>query len=124
MIVADDRKIGGSIQVRFKVLTKSKVDTIAELEEVHWIEEVPERVDDNVNSAGTLQSGAAANPTIWNRGLHGEGQVIGIIDSAPLNINHCFFLDISNNTPSFSHRKVLSIRNISGSAPGGHATFV
>lgn len=123
-IVSDDRKIGGSIQVRFKVLTKSKVDTIAKLEEVRWIEEVSERVEDNVNAAGTLQSGAAANPIIWNRGLHGEDQVIGIIDSAPLDINHCFFLDASNNTPGFSHRKVLSIRNTSGSAPGGHATFV
>jgi Subtilase family len=122
--VVDDRKIGGSLQIRFKVASNSEVHKIAELEEVRWIEEVPERKDDNVNAAGTLQSGAGGNQTIWNRGLHGEQQVIGMIDASPLDINHCFFRQAVNNVPGPAHRKVLAIRNTSGTAVEGHATFV
>jgi hypothetical protein len=122
--VIDDRRIVGSLQIRFKIVSRSKVDKLAEREEIRWIEEVPERIEDNVNTASTLQSGTAGNQTIWNRGLHGEQQVIGMIDSSPLDINHCFFRDALNNTPSSSHRKVLSIRNASGTAAGAHATFV
>ena len=122
--VIDDRQIGGPLQVHFKVSSKSDVSMIAEMEEVRWVEEVPEIIEDNVNTAGTLQSGAASNQTIWNRGLHGEQQVIGMIDSAPLDIDHCFFRDAIYNRPNPTHRKVLSIRNTSLTPAGGHATFV
>src|SRR5687767_6806553 len=47
-----------------------------------------------------------------------------MIDSGPLDINHCFFRDAVNNTPNPAHRKVLSIRNTSSTAANWHATFV
>ena len=120
VVVNDDRPLGGDLHI---LATVPDVQSVAELPEVRWIEEIPEHIEDNVAAASTIQSGAANNPAIWNQGLHGENQVIGIIDSGPLDINHCFFQDPANNTPSLAHRKVLQIRNQAGSAAGGHATF-
>ncbi len=122
--VLDDRKLGGPVRVQFVLSSKDDVPKVACLEVVRWIEEVAEIVEDNVNTAGTIQSGTPGNEPIWGKGIHGEWQVIGIIDSAPLDINHCFFRDPNNNTPRQAHRKVLQIRNASNSAAGGHATFV
>lgn len=123
IVVHDDRTLGGTLHLTCVVPDASVVSRIAQIDEVRWIENVPEHVEDNVAAAGTLQSGAANNPVIWNQGLHGEGQVIGMIDSGPLDINHCFFQDPVDNTPRLAHRKVLDIRNASGTAAGGHATF-
>ena len=121
--INDDRHLGGKARVHCVVNGMEDVPPIAQLNGVRWIEEVPEQIDDNVNAAGTIQSGAANNPVIWNQGLHGEGQIIGIIDNGPLDINHCFFSDPVNNTPGLAHRKVLQIRNAAMTAAGGHATF-
>lgn len=121
--VHDDRPLGGVLHANAVVEDEAAVSALARMPDVRWIEEVPEHVEDNVAAAGTLQSGAAANPAIWNQGLHGEGQVIGIIDGGQLDINHCFFQDPTNNTPRPAHRKVLQIRNAGGDAAGRHATF-
>ena len=122
--VLDDRDAGGQLRLRGVVPDESFIGKLAELPDVRWIEEVAEIVDDNVNAATTIQSGDAGAGSIWDRGLHGEGQIIGVLDSGPLDINHCFFSDAVNNTPGAAHRKVVALRNVSGSAAGGHATFV
>ncbi|MBA3259927.1 MAG: S8 family serine peptidase [Gemmatimonadales bacterium] len=121
--VLDNRGLGGPAQVRLTLGSADLLPRVAEVGDVRWIEEVPERKEDNVNTAGTLQSGTPGTQGIWAQGLHGEGQIIGMIDSAPLDIAHCFFNDPAN-TPGPAHRKVLAIRNTSGTAAGGHATFV
>lgn len=123
--VNDDRSIGGDLHILTTLgqNADSRVTAIARLPEVRWIETVAKHVEDNVFASSTIQSGANNNPAIWNMNLHGEGQVIGIIDSGPLDINHCFFRDPANNTPGLAHRKVLQIRNAAGTAAGGHATF-
>ena len=123
ILVMDDRMIGGTARIQFTLNEADQLPDIARFPKVRWIEEVTEIIDDNTGAAGTLQSGAAGTPSVWNRGLHGENQIIGIIDSAPPDINHCFFRDPVNNTPSLAHRKILDIRNASGSAAGGHGTF-
>jgi M6 family metalloprotease-like protein len=119
----DDRKRAGVLRVQFILPSKDLLPRIARIEGVRWIEEVTEIIEDNVNTSGTIQSGTAGTTPIWDVGLHGEGQIIGIMDSGPLDINHCFFMDPVDNTPRLAHRKVLAIRNTSGSAAGGHATF-
>ena len=124
VIVLDDRAIGGSARVRFTAAADADLDPLAELADVRWIEPVPPIVDDNVAAASSIQSGSSTNASIWNKGIRGEGQVIGVMDSAPLDIAHCFFADAAPNTPGAGHRKVLAIRNASGTAAGGHATFV
>ena len=121
--VQDDRRRDGNLTAQCVVADADAVIGIARLPEVRWIEEVPEHIEDNVNTAGTIQSGAAGNPAIWNQGLHGEDQVIGLIDSAPPDMNHCYFQDPANANPGLAHRKVLQIRNASNTSAGGHATF-
>ncbi|RDD61900.1 S8 family serine peptidase [Ferruginivarius sediminum] len=121
--IRDDREIGGVARLRFVLDDREAVEKIARLPEVRWIEEVGEIIIDNVNAATTIQSGTAGTAPVWNSDLHGEDQIIGIIDSAPPDINHCFFQDTVDNTPGPAHRKILDIRNDAGLAAGGHATF-
>ncbi|MGB8433375.1 MAG: S8 family serine peptidase [Burkholderiales bacterium] len=124
IVVVDDRRIGGAPKINLIVNSTAAVPEIASLPDVKLIEEVPEAVDDNVGAAGTNQSGNATTQSIWNQGLHGEGQIIGIIDRSPLDLTHCFFQDPVDNTPGVAHRKVLQIRNEANKPLEDHSTFV
>lgn len=121
--VLDDREIGGVARVQFELRSGDVLPMIAQLEAVEWIEEVGEAKLDNSNTAGTIQSGTPGTVPSWNQGLHGEGQIIGVIDSV-VDTNHCFFRDNLNNAIRPAHRKVVGFRNVSGSAAGSHGTFV
>jgi Subtilase family len=121
--VIDDRKIGGKVEIRCTILSKKELENIARIPEVRWIEEVGEIKDDNGTTAGTIQSGTPATTPVWYRGLHGENQIIGVIDRT-VDIGHCFFRDTVNNTPGPTHRKVVGSRNTSGSTAHFHGTFV
>lgn len=123
IVVHDDRKLGGVLHIVARAASREIAEALARLPEVRWIEDVAEHINDNVNAAGTLQSGAANNPVIWNAGLHGEGQVIGHIDNGPFDLDHCFFQDPVDNTPGPAHRKVLMVRNLVGGGAGDHSTF-
>ncbi len=122
--VADDRSIGGRLRVRFTLAELTRLDELARVEGIQWIEEIPEVILDDVAASGTNQSGDPASQSIWDQGLHGVGQVIGVIDSGPLDLGHCFFRDPVNNAPRAAHRKVRAVRNAAGTAAGDHATFV
>jgi hypothetical protein len=124
IVVMDDQPSGGLPQVRFVIATDTSLDPIAELDDVRWIEPVPVPTFDNVSAASVIQSGDAGTASIWTRGIHGEGQVIAVMDEGPLDINHCFFDDAGTNQFGPGHRKVIDIRNLEISPPGGHATFV
>jgi uncharacterized repeat protein (TIGR01451 family) len=122
--VIDARKSGGSQRIRFVLPSKDSLPQIARLDQVRWIEEIPEFFDSNGNTAGTIQSGTPGNTPIWNQGIHGEGQIVGVTDGAALDLDHCWFRDSANNTPSPTHRKVVGFRNASSSSDGSHSTFV
>jgi hypothetical protein len=122
--ILDDRAIGGRARVRFVLDEVANLARVADIEDVTWIERVYPKKDDNAAAAATIQSGSAALASIWDRGLHGEGQVIAVFDRGPLDINHCFFADAAPNTPGPAHRKVVALRNVAASAVGAHATFV
>ena len=124
--VLDDREIGGRLRVQFVVPSEESLPDIARLTEVRWIEEVPEVIEDNGTTAGTVQSGTPGTVPIWDQGIHGEGQIIGVIDASIVEINHCWFRDNTNNAAGPAHRKVVRIR---GSASDffrdrRHAQFV
>lgn len=119
--VEDLRKSGAPARIRFTASSQSVLPEIARLDGVRWIEEVAEQMEDNGNTAGTIQSGTPGNTPIWDRGIHGEGQIIGVIDSGAVDIGHCFFEDPTNNTPGPTHRKVLEVRP---AINNGHSTFV
>jgi hypothetical protein len=122
--VIDDRPIGGSLQLRFIAHDSSVIARMAALPEVRVIDEVPEPNMDDANAAGTLQSGTPGTQSVWSQGLHGEGQVIGVLDSNTLDMAHCFFQDPGMAAPGPAHRKVLAVRNAAGRPVGDHHTFV
>ena len=122
----DDRPVGGRARVRFVLDDLARMTQVADIEDISWIEPVYPAKDDNSAAAATIQSGSATLASIWDRGLHGEGQVIAVLDNNSPDINHCFFADAPPNTPGPTHRKVVTLRNASN--PAGavtpHATFV
>ena len=122
--IIDDRSIGGTARLRLIAPDRSVIAPLAALPEVRAIDEVPEPRLDDANAAGTLQSGTPGTPSVWNQGLHGEGQVIGVLDGGALDLAHCFFQDPGMAAPGPAHRKVLAVRNAAGVGVGAHHTFV
>jgi hypothetical protein len=56
----------------------------------------------NEISLRTLQSGTPSGPTtLHDRGIHGQGQIIAILDTG-LNYNNCFFAELDNTPPPFN----------------------
>ena len=119
--IIDERKFGGQLKIQFVLPSKTGLAEIARLEEVRWIEEVPEINYDNGNTAGTIQSGTVGTTPIWDQGIRGEGQIVGVIDSR-VDVNHCMFEDPVDNTVRPAHRKVVGFRATAGA--GDHGTFV
>lgn len=72
--------------------------------EIQYIEDAPETTLRNVSTRWIVQSNQTGVTPFYARGLHGENQIIGIIDSA-VDSNHCSFRDDTNPIGSF-HRKI------------------
>lgn len=125
--VADDREIGGGLLVTFGLDDPALVSQVAAIADVIWLDVVGEIVTANTEAAGTIQGGSPTTFPLWSNGLHGEGQVIGVIDNGLPDINHCFFADAAPNTPGPDHRKILATRDrshvVDAQRPG-HATYV
>ena len=123
--IRDDRTAGGHLIARFALDDQARLAEVADLEEVIWIEPVGEDTGDNTEASHTIQTATLDGHPIWDRGIHGEGQVIGVLDRGPPDQGHCFFAGPAPNTPGPGHRKLLAVRNASPPAPlQGHATFV
>ena len=67
-----------------------QIQTLAGQPGVLWIEPAYEFVPFNANASKTLQNFYGFNNSLWDRGLHGEGQILGISDSG-INKNHTAF---------------------------------
>jgi hypothetical protein len=103
----------------------SAIARLAEMADVQFIEETPDLVDrSNSNDRWIVQSNVPGVTPLYDHGLRGEGQVVGVIDglTAGLDVNHCSFKDLVNNTPGPAHRKVLAYNSPPGVAT--HATHV
>ena len=121
--IIDDRADGGLASAHFVLADSAATAAVAEIDEVVWIEPVFPIELNNVGAAETIQSGTVGKSPIWDQGLHGEGQIVGVIDEGPLPINHCFFVG-APNIPGPIHRKVVAVFNDAGSPPGAHAAKV
>jgi subtilisin family serine protease len=71
-------------------------DALAGVSDVFFVERIHHLGFFNDKSAGTVQSGTqgktAAVTPVWAKGLKGEGQILGIIDSG-LDVDSCYFRD-------------------------------
>ena len=126
----DETKNGGNKRIQILVPKTFDVSQIARLNEVKWIEEVPEIIDRNGTTTWVIQSNNAPGPGVnttpfWNNGITGENQIIGILDGG-INVQHDFFEDRTDNTVRPSHRKVIAERKLTSGAYGNrpHGTHV
>lgn len=101
--------------------TRAQIEQIAWISAVAWIEEVGEIKLRNNTARWVVQTDVVDSTTVWDHGLHGEGQVIGHIDSK-IDVNSCFFRDPVNNTPGPGHRKIIAYRSSSGLGVSSHGT--
>ena len=109
------------------------VTTIAQIESIYFIEEKGEYFLLNDNTKYVIQGGTqSAGTPIWDKGVKGTDEIIGIMDSG-VDPHHCYFYDASQGlpgtTPNYNHRKIVAYRTYgSGSAwdkcDDGHGTHV
>ncbi len=114
------------IYVQFE--NEALLDLIMALPVAVWGEKSGNIIEYNLNASGIVQSGNAAfgmsNPDntetrfanelthpIWERGIQGQGQVIGIVDGGELDLHHNFLRHAINDSdlinPGPDHRKVV-----------------
>ncbi|MEM3396470.1 MAG: S8 family serine peptidase [Thermoplasmata archaeon] len=112
-------------------------EKIAFLPDVRWIEKRSEMKISNSISAGVIQSGTSGNTPIWNHGLYGDDQIIGVSDTG-IDWDHEAFRDPSHFPvqysnppgslpPDLQHRKIVNYHvnaNESDSDYSGHGTHV
>lgn len=115
---------GGSV-VLGATVRRIHLDRLAARTDVQYIEHAPELTDrSNIELAWVVQSNQLDTTPLYDAGLTGLGQIVGILDSSigGLDINHCSFRDDVDNTPGMLHRKVLAYNTSLGSL--AHATHV
>jgi hypothetical protein len=103
----------GAIDV---VMDANQVENLAAFDAVQFVEEAPEPVMRNSSTYWIIQSNVSAQAPVWDRGLHGEGQIGGIIDGPPKE-SHCSFDDAV--APGPSHRKFYYYDGSIGADPHG-----
>jgi hypothetical protein len=101
----------------------AEVERLAAMPEVLFIEEAGEMQPRNESTNWICQSNVSGSLPLWNAGLHGEGQIAGIIDW-DLKQTHCSFNDPVNPIGPL-HRKIVSYYGM-GISPGYgyHGTHV
>lgn len=92
------------------------IDSVLEFfkdqEEIHWIEKELEFTSNNFAAHSITQDGVpySGKTPVWDRGLTGEGQIIGIGDTG-IDWDMCFFNDSSVPLPinkiDMRHRKIV-----------------
>lgn len=106
-------------------LPAGAISRIAELEEVLWIEEAADLRLFNDTTNWTIQSYVPYRTTIWDRGIRGQGQIVGIGDTG-LDYDMPWFHDPGNTPIGPAHRKVVGYTPYMDDYDGdfGHGTHV
>jgi hypothetical protein len=115
----------GGFVLRVKVGKTSDAEALLLLNEVEWVEDIRGYLPTNASSSAVVQGGGVGGSThIWDKDLHGEGQIIGVLDTDLPDMDHDFFRDPDVTVPGPTHRKVLAIRTQAGSPTDFHPTRV
>jgi hypothetical protein len=113
------------------------MNVVLDQKEAQFMEPAVNYSVNNADAAYIVQSGDAAKKStpLWDRGLHGEGEVVGVADSG-LDHQSCFFFDVDNPVTipaargagqvaptytSATHRKIVQVRPVRR-APFSHRT--
>jgi hypothetical protein len=111
-------RVGGSQTLAVEAPAGS-VLRLAAIGAVAYVEPAPEVQARNVDTRWIVQSNIQDQTPLYDRGLHGEGQVVGVLDDK-LDVNHCSFKDTDPIGPD--HRKIVAYNTQQG--VGGHGTHV
>ncbi|MDW7774454.1 MAG: S8 family serine peptidase [Desulfobulbaceae bacterium] len=101
------------------------IDQLAELEEVLWFEEALELKLLNDTSSWTIQTYFENETKIWDHGILGQRQIIGVADTG-LDYDMPWFRDPDNAPIGPQHRKVIGYSAYTDDYDGdfGHGTHV
>ncbi len=117
----------GFMKIAVVHVSPKLVPAIARITDVWWIEEKPEFYLMNDTTRWVVQSNVPNSTPVWDKGLHGEGQLVAVMDSG-LDYNSCWFREAGGAPPGPSHRKVVDYSLHGGSAYDGcdlgHGTHV
>ncbi|HLF07234.1 MAG TPA: S8 family serine peptidase, partial [Thermoplasmata archaeon] len=103
---------------------RDALPALAKLDSVAWVQRYHDGEFYNGPAQWVVQSGQNGQRPVWDKGLHGEGQVVGYGDTG-LDYDHIFFRDPTNPIGP-SHRKVVGYKQWAAN-PGdtmGHGTHV
>ncbi len=114
-IVEEAEQIGRWLVVA--IATPDVVRALARSRDVQWVEPESVVTERNDTMTWSVQTGVTNSRTIWTKGLHGEGQVIGHQDSG-IATSSCYFSDPVNPIGPL-HRKIVYR---SGTGTGSHGT--
>jgi hypothetical protein len=103
--------IGPSVEISATIPT-GRVGDLAALADVHYVEEAGEFTLRNSTTRWIVQSNVTNVTPLYDNGIHGEDQVVGVMDGK-LNVNHCSFSDVNPIGPL--HRKILAYNTSLGS---------
>lgn len=129
LLAAVHREQGEIVDVGLDVaavrLPAESISRIAELEEVLWIEEAADLRLLNDTTRWTIQSYVQDDTKIWDRGIRGQGQLVGVGDTG-LDYDMPWFHDPADNPIGPAHRKVVGYAPLTDDYDGnfGHGTHV
>jgi len=104
-------------------IAPGEIERLAAMPEVMFIEEAGEMQPRNASTNWVCQSNVSGSLPLWDAGLHGEGQIAGIIDW-DLEHTHCSFNDAVNPIGPL-HRKIVSYYGMDiNPGSGYHGTHV
>jgi subtilisin family serine protease len=108
------------------------IPDLARIESIYRIEEKGEFFALNDETRYVVQTGSVlAGTPLWEHGVDGTGQIIGVMDSG-VDPHHCYFYDedegLPGSTVNYNHRKIVAYRTYGGNVwdgcTNGHGTHV
>lgn len=100
-------------------LPSDRVAELAALDDVEYVEEAPEITYRNSTNRWIVQSNISGVTPLYDNGITGVGQIIGILDGK-VDVSHCSFSDSNPIGPT--HRKILAYNTSTGA--DSHGTHV
>ncbi|MGH7244032.1 MAG: S8 family serine peptidase [Phycisphaerales bacterium] len=112
--VEDAVRIAGMETIEIR-LPLARVGDLASVDSIRFVEELPEMTErSNLNTRWIVQTNVTNSTPMYDVGIRGEGQIIGIMDGG-FQPSHCSFVDAAvpittANTPGTfpTHRKVVA----------------
>src|SRR5262245_5667321 len=86
-VIHDREEVGGNL-VLAATMPRAAAPGLAALQTVQYVEESPELTPRNATVKWVVQTNVSNSTTFYTNGIHGEGQIVGLLDGAP-DKEHC-----------------------------------